>query len=135
MGRPLGAKTKKPEPTVRKAAGRVGAKGAEMGEVAMVLESSAPPWPKPEVGRNWHLSLREGCQRVTEPILSPLLYKTGTLLTVSEEYRVGIGKCTGEIFSRASGKAKSAVILSLRRTLSRSRLLAASNYLLQTVRA
>jgi hypothetical protein len=30
----------------------------------------------PSRGRNWHLSSREGCQRVTEPNLSPLLYKT-----------------------------------------------------------
>jgi hypothetical protein len=30
----------------------------------------------PALGRNWHLTLLgEGCQRVIEPSLSPLLYK------------------------------------------------------------
>ena len=60
----------------RKAAVVVGAKGAGREEFSMALESSVPLGLKPGVGRNWHLSLREGCQRVTEPILSPLLYKT-----------------------------------------------------------
>jgi hypothetical protein len=34
------------------------------------------PAATPGRGRNWHLSTSEGCQRVTEPNLSPLLYKT-----------------------------------------------------------
>ena len=42
----------------------------------MVLESSVPLRPELRLGRNWHLSLVEGCQWVTEPSLSPLLYKT-----------------------------------------------------------
>ena len=39
-------------------------------------------------GRNWHLSAGEGCQRVREPNLSPLLYKTElTAPPAAEEYQ------------------------------------------------
>ena len=81
----------------------VGAKGAGREEFSMALESSAPPRPGPGWVGIGTFRIIEGCQRVREPILSPLLYKTGTLLTVSEEYRVGGPKVRKKFFRGQAG--------------------------------
>jgi hypothetical protein len=48
----------------------------------------------PGRGRNWHLSKSEGCQRVTEPNLSPLLYKTEI------NYPAGCGEYQGLVLAK-----------------------------------
>jgi len=67
----------------------------------MVLNLYFPP-ANYRSGRNWHLSRKvDGCQWVTEPVLSPLLYKSFKKRpTVSGEYRVGSCKSTAENYKR-----------------------------------
>jgi hypothetical protein len=93
-----GAETRNPaSQAVRTgAAGASGGSKSEEAEFLMAL-SLYLPRATGHAGRNWHLSHDEGCQRVREPVLSPLLYKSEKRLVVNEKYRVGSRKCTDRI--------------------------------------